>query len=122
MKTRRNYKSIIRITLFYIVLLSAVFSAAGCFIDKKVSTSAIDMIVVFNKDVPIEKSSSIMFEHEYIFVEGTDSSKGKTYFQESGPKYIVKVPKEKIDVFIAEMKVIPQIYEIYRADYSITKD
>ncbi len=122
MKTQKNYKSIIRITLFHVMLLSAVFSAAGCFIDKKVSTSAIDMVVVFNKDVPIEKSSSIMFEHEYIFVEGMDSSKGKKYFQETGPKYIVKVSKEKIDVFIAEMKVIPQIYEIYRADYSITKD
>ena len=111
-----------RITLFPIVLFTAAILITGCYADKKISTTTIDMVVVFNKNVPIEKASSIMFEHEYIFLEGMDSSKGKRYFQETGPKYIVKVPKEKIEAFNSEMKTITQIYEIYRADYSVTKD
>ena len=124
MATQSNYLSSTcsRITLFHVIMFAAALLITGCYADKKTSAATIDMVVVFNKNVPIEKASSIMFEHEYIFIEGMDSSKGKKYFQETGPKYIVKVPKEKIDAFNAEMKPVTQIYEIYRADYSVIKD
>lgn len=111
-----------RIILLQVLVIISVFLLTGCYVDKKTSPATIDMIVVFSKDVPVEKASSIMFEHEYIFLEGSDSSKGKKYFQETGPKYIVKVPKEKLDVFNTEMKSIKQIYEFYRADYTVNKD
>jgi hypothetical protein len=116
------YSVNILIPLFFIITITFM---TGCYFDKKTSTASagmIDIVVVFKPDVPVEKANSLLFEKEYIFHEGMDSSRGKKYYQETGPKYIVKVPMDKIEAFNAEMKVIPQIYEIYRADYSVNKD
>lgn len=105
-----------------VLFIALSLSIAGCFADKKSSSSSIEMIVVFNKDVQVEKANSIMFEKGYIFREGSDSSKGKRYFIETGPKFIVAVPKDKLDLFADEMKGIPQIFEVYRADWRVNKD
>jgi hypothetical protein len=109
------------ILLQFIVIISSLFMT-GCYTDKKSSTTAVEMVVVFKSEVPVEKANSILFEREYIFSEGMDSSKGKKYSQETGPKFIVQVPKDKIAAFKIEMKNIPQIYEIYEADWTINKD
>ena len=111
-----------RIILLQFIIVISAFFMTGCYTDKKVSPAEVDMVVVFKIDVPIEKASSILFEKEYIFHEGMDSSKGKQYFLKTGPKFIVKVPDHKIEAFHYEMKNIPQIYEIYQADYTVSKD
>ncbi len=115
----KTYSGII--LLQFIVIFTAILTT-GCYTDKKISPASVEMIVVFKIDVPVEKASSILFEKEYIFHEGIDSSKGKKYYQETGPKYIVQVPKDKLAAFNLEMKSIPQIYEIYQADWTISKD
>jgi hypothetical protein len=124
MKTKKSYSAGIGsgIILLHAVIIITALILTGCYTDKKISSTSIDIVVVFNKDIPIAKASSILFEKEYFFYEGSDRSKGKKYFHETGPKYIVKVPNEKIGEFNAEMKTIAQIYEIYPADYSNNKD
>ena len=114
-----NYSRII--FLQFIFLIAALFMT-GCYIDKKVTTTADEMVVVFKSEVPVEKANSILFEKEYIYREGMDNSKGKKYYQETGPKFIVQVPKDKLAAFNLEMKNIPQIYEIYQADWTVNKD
>ncbi len=124
MKTYTNHlhsASSILIILMSGLIIPMVFMT-GCYMDKKTSPSAVDMVVVFKIDVPIEKASSILFEQEYIYHEGMDNSRDKKYSGETGPKYIVKVPKEKITLFNLEMKKFPQIYEVYQADWTKRKD
>ena len=103
-------------------LITASVLTTGCFTDRKKSPATIELVVVFKPDVPVEKASSILFEKEFIFHEGMDSSKGKQYYRETGPKFIVQVPKEKIETFHLQMKNIPQIYEIYQPDWTMNKD
>jgi hypothetical protein len=124
MKTKRSYLSGIGsgIILFHAAIFLTAFILTGCYTDKKISSASIDMIVVFNKDIPVAKASSIMFESEYIFSDVTNSKMIKTPLQETGPGYIVKVPKDKIDDFNTKMKSIPHVYEVYRADYYASKD
>jgi len=110
------------ITILQFVIIISAILLTGCWADKKINPSTVDMIVVFKSDVPMEKASSILFEKDFIFHEGSDSSKGKQYFKDTGPKYIVIVPKDKIETFNLEMKNIPQIYEIYQADWTVNKD
>jgi hypothetical protein len=104
------------------LFLTIMLILPGCYFTQKDTSPTIDMIVVFKKNVQVEKANSILFEKGYIFFEGTDSSKGKAYFQNTGPKYIVKVPPDKITSFSEEMKNIFQVYEVYRADWTIEKD
>lgn len=108
--------------LFIAVTVISVSLTSACYMDKKSSAGTVDMVVVFKADVPIEKASSILFEHEYIFYEGTDNRKGKKYFAETGPEYTVKVPREKIPAFNNDMKKILQIYEIYEAERSAEQE
>ncbi len=110
----------LRYTMFLIFTVSALMS--GCYTDRKKSPATIEFVVVFRPDVPVEKASSILYEREFIFHEGSDSSRGKKYISETGPKFIVQVPKEKVETFHMQMKAIPQIYEIYQPDWNINKD
>jgi len=75
------------------------------------------MAVVFKPDVPVEKASSILYEKEYIFHEGSDNSKGEQYYKQTGPKFIVQVPKDRLETFHLDLKDVPQIYEIYQPDW-----
>lgn len=118
MKTERNYLSGIGsgIILFHAAVVITALIITGCYTDKKISSTTIDMVVVFNKDVPIAKASSIMFESGYSFSDTTKNRMTKIPLRETGPMYNVKVSKDKIEEFSSEMKSIPHIYEVYRAD------
>lgn len=117
---RKTFLAITVLTCSLFVITSLIFT--GCYLTKKDTSPTVDMIVVFKKNVPVEKANSILFEKGYIFYEGMDSSKGKQYYLTTGPKYIVKVPPEKVAAFIDETKNIFQVYEVYRADWTIEKD
>lgn len=103
-------------------LTIAAFYSSACYTDKKKSSTSIEVMVVFKLDVPVEKASSILFEKEYIFHSGTDNSKAADYMKNTGPKFIVQVPGEKVETFYLQMKNIPQIYEIYMPDWKPGKD
>ena len=123
MRTNSNRSDFyFRMILLHIVFLLTVSLFAGCYTGKKRATDTVEMVVVFKIEVPIEKASSLLFEKEYIFHEGMDNSKGKEYLKKTGPKYIIQIPKEKITAFNLEMKKIPQIYEIYQADWTVNKN
>lgn len=124
MKTNRKYLSgtYSRIILLQIVLFISTMLILGCYTDKKISTASIEMVVVFKTEVPVEKANSILFEREYIFHSGMDKNRGKKYAHETGPEFIVQVPKEKIEQFRQEMKSIPQIFEVYQAEWTANKD
>jgi len=110
------------IILVQFLLIITALLVSACYTDKKITPGISEMVVVFKKDIPVEQATSILFEKDYPFQEGMDSSKGKLYFKETGPKFIVQVPHEKVPDFRLEMKNIPQIYEVYQADRTINKD
>ncbi len=109
-------KTFLHIILLQFIVISSVLMMTGCYTDKKTSTGTIDIIVIFKIDVPVEKANSILFEKEYIFTEGIGSSKDKNHSLNSGHKYIVQVPKDRVTAFIVEMKNIPQVNEVYQAE------
>ncbi|MDO9399166.1 MAG: hypothetical protein Q7T79_00550 [bacterium] len=84
----------------------------------------VELVVVFKKDITFKKADEIMKQAGFTYRQGSDSSRGKMYSQLTGPKFILKFPANKyIDIFRAESyRDIPEIYEIYQADWNIIKD
>ena len=64
----------------------------------------------------------------FTYRQGSDASRGKIYSQLTGPKFIVdfikfnSMDESMKDRFIAKYKTMPEIYEIYQADFGIVKD
>ena len=107
--------------VFFLLLL------IGCFSCKKEepimsSNSIIDMVVVFKKEIPIEKAREIMETQNRPYKEGMDSSRGKSYFYKTGPKFIAKIDREEVQEFIKQLESLSEVYEVYKADWSIIKD
>ena len=67
MKTNKKYLSgtYSRIILLQIVIFISALFIAGCYTDKKVSGTGIEMVVVFKLEVPVEKANSILFEKDF---------------------------------------------------------
>lgn len=82
-----------------------------------------DLIVVFKKDVSEEKSDSLLRQYNNIsFKSGMDSSRGKSYFYSTGPKYIVSIEDNEAENYIKHLTSNPYVHEIYEADWTIEKD
>lgn len=82
-----------------------------------------ELIVVFKKDITIEDAAMKLDEFYIQHRQGMDSSRGKAYFYETGPKFIVTFDthNEK-ETFIANCQQLPGIYEIYIPNWDINKD
>jgi hypothetical protein len=83
---------------------------------------AVELIVVFNKDVPSARAGQILKELGYAFSPGGDSSRGKRYFYEHGAQFTVHVPRPQVPRFQAQVKQHAEVFEAYVADRSIQKD
>ena len=86
-------------------------------------TEKIELIVVFEKNIELPGALKILDKSGIKYREGMDSSKGKIYFYNTGPKFILtfKTQKGKEDFTTSHQKT-GEIYEIYTPDWSIQKD
>ena len=101
--------------LFTFVILTTGFAAMA-------QPAAHDVVVVFQKNVTPKRAGKVMQRFGVPFHEGMDSSRGKTYFYHTGPKYIARVTAEKIPPFLKDCAAIKKIHECYLADWNIVKD
>jgi hypothetical protein len=47
-----------------------------------------ELIVVFSKEITLTQAKNILNQLNVIYREGMDSSKGKQYYNKTGPKFI----------------------------------
>ncbi|MDP2938711.1 MAG: hypothetical protein Q8O13_01320 [Candidatus Omnitrophota bacterium] len=82
----------------------------------------IELVVVFKKEVSGEDAKRIIANLSYPSHEGADSSRGKHYFYMTGPKYIIEIPQSENERIGKRISDIPEVYEVYKADWNIQKD
>lgn len=90
---------------------------------KNVTVQLSELIVVFKKDIELQKAVEILNRSGVEYREGIDSSRGKQYFYSTGPKFIVTFnTEEEKEKFLSEYKNKEEIHEIYVPDWTIQKD
>jgi hypothetical protein len=83
----------------------------------------IELVIVFKKEIELDKALAILDGTGIKYRKGMDSSKGKIYFYSTGPKFILTFEtNERKDAFITEYENKKEVYEIYAPDWAITKD
>lgn len=81
------------------------------------------LVVVFKLKENEAVCNNLLQQWNCTYYPGMDSSKGKQYFNATGPKFIVNfASKKQASDFLKKHKEIPNIYEIYKADWGILKD
>lgn len=101
------------------ISLAALFS---CSTKSKVMSNNIEYIIVFKKEVPLSDAELIMKKSELAFTAGSDSSKGKVYFYSTGPKFRIESTQDNQEKILNYFKSQNQIFEVYEANWNITKD
>lgn len=83
-----------------------------------------ESIVVFKKNITDEAAENWMKSINVTYRKGMDSSRGKIYFYSTGPKYIIKFTDEaqKQSFNMEHYDFLPEIHEIYTADWDKAKD
>jgi hypothetical protein len=83
----------------------------------------IELIVVFKKDIELEKAEDILNNAGANHRQGMDSSRGKLYFYSTGPKFILTFEAEQHrEKFASDYENLPEIHEIYTPDWTKCKD
>ena len=83
----------------------------------------IELVIVFKKEIEMDNAKAILDVAKINYRKGMDSSKGKIYFYNTGPKFILTfTTTQQRDEFMAAFKGKKEVHEIYRPDWSITKD
>jgi hypothetical protein len=88
----------------------------------KVILMAIEMCVVFKKDVVLAKAELILESLAYPYRQGGDSSRGRLYGDNTGPKFIVTVSRAELENFISDIGKQADVYEAYEANWEMSKD
>lgn len=83
-----------------------------------------ELIIVFKKNVSDEEAEKLMKSFGSSYRKGMDSSKGKIYFYNTGPKYILtfETPEKKSDFKTNYYHFLPEIHQIYEPNWDIHKD
>lgn len=82
----------------------------------------VEFVVVFKKSVATKAAAAIVGAQGPRFRAGGDGSRGKRYFYAAGPQFVVAVDAKRAERFAAEMRARPEVFEVYKADWSIQKD
>jgi hypothetical protein len=109
-----------------ILILVFIQLSLGCTVQnnhKKIDgIDMIDIVVVFKKDITNDQAKMIMDRLNLIYHEGMDSSRGKSYFYKTGPKFIAKIEPQQEKSLISKLNKYTEIYEVYQSDWKIIKD
>jgi hypothetical protein len=89
---------------------------------KSAKRKLMDYIVVFKKDVSPEAAQQIMKKSGHPHKSGIDSSRGKVYFYNTGPKFILQSEEKNFEALKKYFSSFSEIHEIYVADWKIKKD
>lgn len=82
-----------------------------------------ELILVFKKDIGLRNAKIFLKKTMIKYREGMDSSKGKIYFYNTGPKYILTFETEsEKNKFEREYQNSKEIYEMYTPNWEIRKD
>ncbi|HEY5370763.1 MAG TPA: hypothetical protein VIJ75_17390 [Hanamia sp.] len=83
----------------------------------------IELILVFKKEIGLRKAQNILKEIGAKYREGMDSSRGKKYFYNTGPKFILTFETaEEKNKFESKYQGLTEVHEIYAPDWGIQKD
>lgn len=83
----------------------------------------IELVVVFKKDVELQRAQEILDGAGATYREGMDSARGKIYFYNTGPKFILTFDTdEERDQFDREHQFLMEVHEIYHPDWTKRKD
>jgi len=89
----------------------------------KMKQNRIELIIVFKKEIELQNARQILDNAGVEYRKGMDSSKGKVYFYNTGPKFIVSFKTEKAkNDFRSMSENLSEVHEIYSPDWSIRKD
>jgi len=81
-----------------------------------------ELAVTFKKQARRQEAEEVLQAYNLPFREGADSSRGKMYYYNTGPKFILHVPKDKLTAVAAELKKHPLVFEVYEPDWTKQKD
>lgn len=86
-------------------------------------TTPVELMIVFKKEVPMQKAKAILYKSRVKYRERMDSSRGKIYFYRTGPKFVLtfNTLSDK-KYFISTHKETKEIFELYTPDWCIQKD
>jgi len=82
----------------------------------------IEMVVYFQKEIPEKEALRILKQFGHRHHTGADSQRGRVFFEESGPRFIVYVPVAKLEAFTDECSKRTEIKDVYEADWGVFKD
>ena len=83
----------------------------------------IELILVFKKNISSEKAEIFLNSTGVPYREGMDSGRGKIYFYNTGPKYILTFKtKQERKQFEREYQNSEEVHEIYIPNWKIQKD
>lgn len=83
----------------------------------------IKLVLVFTKNTGLRKAQTVLDKLGVKYREGMDSSKGKIYFYNTGPKFILTFETdEERNEFENKYQDLKEIHEIYTPDWTIQKD
>jgi len=89
----------------------------------KMKDDKIEFILVFTKNTGLRKAKTILDKIGVTYREGMDSSRGKIYFYNTGPKFILTFEtEEEKSEFESKYQDVKEIHEIYTPDWTIQKD
>ncbi len=83
----------------------------------------IELILVFKKEIGLRKAKMILNKTGVPYREGMDSGRGKIYFYNTGPKFILTFETdEEKNKFESKYQDLKEVHEIYTPDWNIRKD
>lgn len=83
----------------------------------------IELILVFKKDISLRKAKTFLNKTSVPYREGMDSSRGKIYFYNTGPKFILTFGAEQErNQFELKYQNSEEVHEIYIPNWKIRKD
>ncbi len=83
----------------------------------------LELIVVFIKGIEVQKAQILLDKTGIAYRKGMDSSRGKLYFYNTGPKFILTFPsQQEKEKFITDHQNAKAIYELYTPDWTKRKD
>lgn len=81
-----------------------------------------ELAVTFKLKARKREAEDVLKAYNLPFREGADSSRGKLYYYNTGPKFILHVPKDRLGEVTADLKKHPLVFEVYEPDWTKQKD